>query len=116
MKFSRLYETLGLAVLAAITSQFAVADDSGWYLGANAGQSRAKIDDTRITSQLLGAGMTTTSMMDDDHDSGYKLFAGYQISKSFAIEGGYFNLGKFSYLSTTTPAGQGKRIKTPPQI
>ena len=54
--------TLGLAALAAIASPFAMADDSGWYVGANVGQSRAKIDDARITGALVGGGSTATSI------------------------------------------------------
>lgn len=106
MKLSRASRTtLWLAVLAAIASQSAVADDAGWYAGANVGQSRAKIDDPRIRTQLLQSGLTTTSIVDDNRDTGYKLFAGYQINKNFAIEGGYFNLGRFGYVATTVPAG-----------
>ena len=96
---------LGLVGCAAIVSPFAAADDSGWYAGANIGQSRAKIDDVRITSQLLGAGLTTTAITDNNRDTGYKLFGGYRYNKNVAFEGGYFNLGQFGFTSTTAPAG-----------
>jgi OOP family OmpA-OmpF porin len=82
-----------------------MADDSGWYAGANVGQSRAKIDDARITSSLLGGGLATTSIDDNDRDTGYKLFGGYKINKNFALEGGYFDLGRFGFTATTLPAG-----------
>jgi OOP family OmpA-OmpF porin len=89
-----------------MNSPFAVADDSGWYAGASVGQSRAKIDDARITSNLVGAGVTTTSIVDDKRDTGYKIFGGYRYNKNFALEGGYFDLGQFGYTATTTgPAG-----------
>jgi OOP family OmpA-OmpF porin len=97
--------TLGLAALAAIASPYAMADDTGWYAGANVGQSRAKIDDARITGALLGGGSTATSITDDNRDSGYKLFGGYQFNRNFALEGGYFNLGNFGFDATTVPAG-----------
>lgn len=96
---------LGLAALAVITGPFALADDSGWYVGGNVGQSRAEIDEERITSGLLGGGLTTTSIDDDDRDIGYKLFGGYQFNRYFALEGGYFDLGEFGYTATTVPAG-----------
>lgn len=105
MKLARTSGTLGLVALVVIASPFAVADDSGWYVGANVGQSRAKIDDARITSGLLGSGFTTTSLTNDDRDTGYKLFGGYQFNKNFALEGGYFDLGEFGYTATTLPAG-----------
>jgi OOP family OmpA-OmpF porin len=105
MKFTRKIELIALAVLAALASQFAVADDTGWYIGGNAGQSRANIDNARITAQLLGTGLNTTSITDNNRDTGFKLFGGYQINKTFSIEGGYFNLGRFGYVATTIPAG-----------
>ena len=105
-KLARASGTLGLAALAVIASPFAAADDTaGWYVGANVGQSKAKIDDVRITNSILGAGFTSVSLTDDDRDTGYKIFGGYQFNKNFALEGGYFDLGKFGYTATTLPAG-----------
>ncbi|OIQ92505.1 outer membrane protein A precursor [mine drainage metagenome] len=105
MKFTKISATLGLAVLAAIASSYAAADDTGWYGGANIGQSRATIDDARITSGLLGSGFSTTSIADDKRDTGYKIFGGYQFNRNFAVEGGYFDLGRFGFTATTVPAG-----------
>jgi OmpA-OmpF porin, OOP family len=105
MKFARASGTLGLVALAAIASPFAVADDSVWYGGLNIGQSRAKIDDARITSSLVGQGSTATSITDDNRDIGYKLYGGYRFNRNFALEGGYFNLGKFAFTATTVPPG-----------
>jgi OmpA-OmpF porin, OOP family len=105
MKFARTSGTLGLAVLAAIASQNAMADDSGWYVGANVGQSAAKIDDPRITNGLLGQGFATTSISDRDRDTGFKLFGGYQMNRYFGLEGGYFDLGKFGFTANTLPVG-----------
>ena len=96
---------LGLVGFAAMNSQFAVAADSDWYGGFGVGRSKAKIDDARITSELLGSGLATTSITDDNRDFGYKLFGGYKFNQNFALEGGYFNLGQFGFTSTTTPTG-----------
>lgn len=104
-KFARASGKLSLVTLAVIASPYALADDSGWYVGGNVGQSRAKIDDARITSGLLGSGFATTSIDDDNRDTGYKLFGGYKFNKNFALEGGYFDLGKFGFKATTIPPG-----------
>lgn len=97
--------TLGLVGGVVMSAPFAMADDSGWYIGGNIGQSRAKIDDARITSQLQVTGITSTTISDDDRGTGYKLFGGYQYDKRFSLEGGYFDLGQFGYTATTVPAG-----------
>jgi OmpA-OmpF porin, OOP family len=105
MRLARASGTLSLAALALIVSPYATAADTGWYAGVNVGQSMANIDDARITSGLLGGGFGTTSINDDDRDTGYKIFGGYKVNKNFALEGGYFDLGKFGFTATTVPAG-----------
>jgi OOP family OmpA-OmpF porin len=105
MKLIGTVGALGLAGLAVLSSSVAVAADEGWYGGIGIGQSSAKINDDKITSQLLGSGLGTTSISDDDRDIGYKLFGGRKFNKHFAVEGGYFNLGKFGFTANTTPPG-----------
>lgn len=94
---------LGGSALAASTG--VLADDTGWYGGVNIGRSHAKIDADAINTGLLGLGFTNASTSKDENDTGYKIFAGYNFTKNFALEGGYFDLGKFSFNSTTAPAG-----------
>lgn len=96
---------LSLVALAIMASGVALADDSGWYVGANAGQSTAKIDDAKIISGLVGSGVTSVTVSDTDRDTGYKLFGGYQFNRNFAVEGGAFYLGNFGFKATTVPAG-----------
>jgi len=96
---------LGVVALALIASSHAVADDDGWYLGANAGESRANIDNPRITSGLLSEGFDVTTLRDQDNHFGYKLFGGYQFLEYFALEGGYFDLGRFGFDARTLPPG-----------
>ena len=106
MKIARAFSmAAGLAALAVTSSPTAFADDAGWYAGFNAGQSRAKIDDTRIVGGLLDDGFTTTSISNDDRHFGFKVFGGYEFNRYFALEAGYFNLGRFGFLADTLPAG-----------
>lgn len=97
--------TLGLLGLAAIFSPIATAAESGGYGGISVGRSSADFDEARVTRDLLGPGFAATSISDDDRDTGYKVFGGYQVNKNFAVEAGYFDLGKFNFTATTAPAG-----------
>lgn len=93
------------AALAAGASPWALADDLGWYGGANVGRSAATIDDGRITSGLAAGGLGTSSISNRDRSTGFKLYGGYQFNRNFALEGGYFDLGRFGYTANTVPAG-----------
>jgi OOP family OmpA-OmpF porin len=93
--------TLGLLGCAVMSIPFATAaDDAAWYIGGNIGQSRAKIDDKSISTALFGAGFNS-SISNNDKNTAFKLFGGYQFNRNFAVEGGYFNLGEFGYTATT---------------
>lgn len=105
MKYAKASGTLGLLVLAGMASPIAAAADSAWYVGASVGQSRATMDDQGISDGLLGGGFTTTSISENERDLGFKVLGGYKFSKYFALEGGYFDLGKFDFTATTVPAG-----------
>jgi len=96
---------LGLVGFAAMNSPYAVAAGEDWYGGISIGQSRAKIDDARIASELLGSGLALTSLSDDGRDGAGKIFVGYRFRRNFALEAGYFNLGQFGFAATTNPAG-----------
>lgn len=96
---------LSVLAFAGLTGVPAAAQDFGWYLGANAGESSATVDETRIVDDLRDAGFDTTAFKDDEGDSGFKFFGGYRFSRYFALEGGYVDLGNFSFKADTDPAG-----------
>ena len=105
IRFAEATGTLVIAALAVFASAPATADDSGWYVGGNLGLSMAEIDEDKIVDALQAGGFTTNSFDEDDSDIGGKLFGGYQFNKHWSLEGGYFNLGGFSFQANTTPAG-----------
>ena len=103
---ARKLSLMALAVLGAVSSASAIADNApGWYVGGNIGRTYTDFNNDRINSSLAGQGFRVNSNSEDKHDTGYKLFGGYQLHRNFAIEGGYFDLGKLNYGFTTIPAG-----------
>ncbi|MCM2341395.1 outer membrane beta-barrel protein [Rhodoferax sp.] len=104
-KFVSTTGKLSLLTLALMAAPFAMAQDAGWYGGANIGQSIATIDEARITSGLLGSGLVAGPFSNTDDDLGFKIFGGYQYNKYFSVEAGYFDLGQFGFKTSTTPAG-----------
>ena len=99
--------SLSLVALAIIASPLAMADDyDGWYVGGNVGQSRSKIDNAQTSESVVGAGSSSTIISEDNENTGYKVFGGYQINRNFSVEGGYFDMGEFDYkANSTAPAG-----------
>lgn len=102
----RRLSVLAFAGLAAVCSTAVIAQEApGFYIGGNVGATRADFNNDAITRSLAGQGFTVRSTAEDNSGTGYKLFGGYQLTPNFAVEGGYFDLGRYSYSATTTPAG-----------
>ncbi|MDB5936379.1 MAG: hypothetical protein JWQ01_3723 [Massilia sp.] len=114
MKFAKKIGTLTAVECAILAGQASAAEDtfinpdwanSAWYIGAGVGKSRANIDDERLIRSLTANGATLNSFTTDERATGYKLFVGKQLNQYFAIEGGYFDLGKFGFNATTSGNG-----------
>lgn len=99
---------------ALLASQIVRADEafanpewanSAWYIGAGLGQARATIDRDRIVQALTVGGSGGIVFNTDERSSAYKLFAGKQLGRHFAVEGGYFNLGRFGFDASMAPPG-----------
>ncbi len=102
----RQLSVLALAALATLGSTTVSAQQVvGPYIGGNLGATRSDFENGDVNRYLANRGFTVNSSSDDRSSTGGKLFGGYQFSPYFALEGGYFDLGKFDYRANTTPAG-----------
>lgn len=70
------------AALAIVASTAVAADGPGFYIGADVGSTKVDLNDF-------------DDFDFDDNDTGYGVFAGYQINQSFAIEANYRRLSDF---------------------
>jgi OOP family OmpA-OmpF porin len=112
---SKLAALIALACATMMNANAASTDDqafinpdwasSAWYMGAGIGQSRANIDDQRLMRSLTANGATMNTFAKDEKDLGFKLFFGKQLNQYFAVEAGYFDLGKFDFAATTSGNG-----------
>lgn len=88
---------IALAVLGATSgtsafAQFAAATPHG-YVGGNIGRTWSDFDGTPATTPPAALSLTS----EDDRELGFKLFGGYQFHRNFAVEGGFYDLGRFDY-------------------
>ena len=99
---------------ALLFSQAAQADEdwsnsdwtnSAWYLGGGVGRSKATIDQERLTTALIAGGASSVTLQPHERDTAYKIFVGKQLTRNFALEAAYFDLGQFGFNAASTPAG-----------
>ena len=109
MTLLKLNSRTSLLALAALASSGLHAQEpsmnSGLYLGISAGESKAHLDNARISQNLLGTGATVNALTSDQKGTGYKAFVGFPMNSNWAVETGYFDLGRFGFDATTLPAG-----------
>ena len=104
------FNVLAIAAAATLSALFAAPasaqSEPYYYLGLSGGQSRGQIDESRISSRLIGPGLTINSITSQERDMAWKAFGGYQFNRYLAVEAGFFSLGSFDFTTTTTPAGK----------
>lgn len=88
----------GLIAAIALIQAPAYAQDAGFYIGGAVGQSKTKIDEAPFTA--LGATVTKN----DEKNSMFRIFGGYDVNKNLAIEAAYVDLGAFGVSGTIAAA------------
>ena len=92
---------IGIAVLGATLGTQALAQTApGWYIGGNVGRASTDFD---APAPLVAPGV---GFSEDEHDTAWKLFGGYQFHRNFAVEGGYYDLGSYDF-GFAAPGGAG---------
>jgi len=91
-----------LALLCASTTW--AQDDIGFYIGANFGATRLDAGDSArdLRNDLVAIGFSSAQASIDESGTGYRIFAGYQLSRNFALEGYYAHLGEYDLSASTT--------------
>lgn len=103
--------TLVVGVVLVSAGPLAMAAENvGPYVGGNFGFT--SIDTGTVMQQtvndIVAFGFTSASMVMDQKSSGFKIFGGYQINESIAVEGYWASLGTYNYtLATTGPTLSG---------
>jgi OmpA-OmpF porin, OOP family len=74
-----------LGVVMALSAAVASAQDAGFYVGGHFGQAKAK----DACDGVSGPGISC-----EDNDTAWKVLAGFQVNKHFAVELGYADFGE----------------------
>lgn len=101
----RIIPALAAFIAGSITAVPQVWAQTGFYIGANAGVSRAEIDEDAINQAVVGVGGVGVATTSDQSGTGFKAYGGYSFTPNVALEFGYFDLGKFTTSTTTSNLG-----------
>jgi len=105
IRFSSVLTFVLASLMVGAPQAFAQSTGKGFYLGASGGITRADIDVDAINQALINTGATSASTTADQSGTGFKAYVGYSFTPNISIEGGYFDLGKFTTNSTVSPTG-----------
>lgn len=80
--------------------------ESYGYLGLAGGESRFQFDEQRMVTTQLPTGVIGSGITDDDkRDRAWRVFGGIQYNRYWALELGYFDLGRSRFTSSIYPTG-----------
>ncbi|GAB3190893.1 outer membrane beta-barrel protein [Hydrogenophaga aquatica] len=89
---------LGLATLAVATYLPINAQaESNWYLLGATGVTNTSGRTAQSDAAVSTLGAVAFTSQGDEADRGHKLQLGYRFSPSLVVEGGYMDLGRFTY-------------------
>jgi OOP family OmpA-OmpF porin len=118
MKFVKNIGTLTVIAASIFAAQSSFAADNDFinpewantaqYIGLGFGQSRSFLNESQVNS-AVGRTSPITGTTEDHKGFGGKFFAGKQFNQNFAIEFGYFDLGKFDYSAMNSKGGNMSR-------
>lgn len=91
-----------VAIAAAITVAPALAADPKFYGVASVGRSTIDASPGAINAFAASNGAPPSNTSNSSNDVGWKLQLGYQMTNSFALEGGYTSLGRAKYIISNT--------------
>ena len=95
---------IAAALIGSMSSTAVQAADEGFYGYVSAGSSTSDRK-AEVDNALTNAGAVFTSSANST-DTAYKVQLGYQFNSNFAVEGGYVDMGRFTYHAlSTVPAG-----------
>lgn len=89
-----------VALLCAAAPAFSA--DNGFYAYGSAGWTDSKGRKAQSDTAIVNLGVTAFTSQADETDTGYKLQLGYRFNRHFAIEGGYMDLGRYTYDAVAT--------------
>jgi OOP family OmpA-OmpF porin len=81
-----------------------LAAPSDFYVVGSIGRSTLDNSSGSIDTRNLATGFTTSTTSSSSNATSGKIQLGYNLGKSFALEGGYNYLGKVNFVSTTNAA------------
>jgi OOP family OmpA-OmpF porin len=90
----------GLSPLMALPAQ--AQEGPKPYFGLAAGRSQSHLGTQAAADNALGGLSTATGLVADKRFNGYRVFGGLQMSRFWALEASYFDLGNFTFESGTT--------------
>src|SRR4051794_3066321 len=94
---------MALLLSCACVSALAAERSPGkWYVGGSLGRGGYKTGYQRTADTIFSTGVTSVTVVPDVTQTMWKLYAGYQLTPQFSIEGGYWNFGRPSYTANIT--------------